>query len=182
MKTLILVGFALLMTLDATAGDIPKYSREQWPHWRASGTPCINMRERVLIDAAKTVTLSNDGCKIERGVWIDPYTHRELGRDDMDIDHIVPLEWAHNHGGWRWTREQRADFANDPVNLIAVLDRENSKKSSSGPSEYLPPLTSEHCKYARRFVAVLWKYRDLTPGPADQRALLTLLTACPAGL
>jgi len=181
MKALI-IGLIVLVSIDVMAGEIPKYNREQWPHWRASGTPCINMRERVLIDAAKSVALSADGCKIERGVWIDPYTNRELGRDDMDIDHIVPLEWAHNHGGWRWTREQRADFANDPVNLIAVLDRENSKKGGSGPSEYAPPLKSRRCAYARRFIVVLWKYHDLAANAADHRALLSMLATCAPGL
>jgi len=45
---------------------------------------------------------------------------------DVEIDHVVPLEWAWERGAWRWSGQKRETFANDPVNLLAVEDELNS--------------------------------------------------------
>ncbi|WP_236079024.1 HNH endonuclease family protein [Marinobacter nauticus] len=39
---------------------------------------------------------------------------------EVDIDHVVPLNWAWGHGASSWPRQKREKFANDPVNLIPV--------------------------------------------------------------
>jgi hypothetical protein len=39
--------------------------------------------------------------------------------------HIIPLKWAHDHGGWRWSAEDKQRFANDYQKLILVNDGRN---------------------------------------------------------
>jgi len=43
-----------------------------------------------------------------------------LNAGDIDIDHVVALSWAWHRGAATWTRGRRVEFANDPVNIVAV--------------------------------------------------------------
>lgn len=74
----------------------------------------------------------------------------------IDIDHIVPLKWAWDHGASEWSREKRKQFANDPINLVAVEARLNRQKGAKGLDEWLPPKNVE--QYKARFKRVLVKY------------------------
>ena len=74
---------------------------------------------------------------------------------DVDIDHVIPLKYAHDHGGAIWTLCVKKLFANDPDNLLAVDDGENQFKSAKGPSEYLPPNEDYHCEYATKWTIIL---------------------------
>lgn len=49
----------------------------------------------------------------------DPYSASIYrGAIAHDLDHIVPLKFAHRHCGDKWTRETRKSFANDLENLL----------------------------------------------------------------
>ncbi|MGM0953782.1 MAG: HNH endonuclease family protein [Pseudomonadota bacterium] len=50
----------------------------------------------------------------------------------IDIDHVVPLKWAWQHGANKWTKEKRERFANDPRNLWSVELSLNSQKGAKG--------------------------------------------------
>ena len=73
-----------------------------------------------------------------------------------DIDHIVPLKWAHGHGGDRWTLNQKREFANDPENLLATQSSVNRRKGAKGPDQWLPAINP--CEYATRWKLILEKY------------------------
>ena len=96
---------------------------------------------------------------VETGLWLDPYTgEHHTSAAGMDIDHIVPLKWAHGHGGDRWARPQKRLFANDMTNLVPVAASVNRQKGSKGPDDWMPPAQAYKCEYVRSFVAVLDEY------------------------
>ena len=92
-------------------------------------------------------------------------------------------------------------LANDPVNLLAVKGTENSSKSDSLPSEWLPGFypdvsdrhdlgqrvawddlpadTSLQCWYVDKLVPVFVAY-DLGLTPEDRAAMTAVLESCPA--
>jgi hypothetical protein len=170
MRLLSLLLFALLLWAalqnaptppqpDATEVSI-RYQREDWPHWIDEDGDCQNTRQELLILSSQVpVTFTSErGCTVATGQWLDPYTGNTYTQaSDVDIDHVVPLAYAHAAGGATWTREQRERFANDPRNLLVVDDAENQRKGAAGPSEYLPR-ASFHGDYLRLWREVVEAY------------------------
>lgn len=113
-------------------------------------------------------------CKVVAGWTIDPYSGERITVKQTDIDHIVPLSAAWNAGASQWTQQRRVAFANDPDNLLAVSSRENSSKSDSTISQWLPPIGQ--CTYIARYLAVAIKY-ELAISEADRSAASR---TCPA--
>lgn len=112
-------------------------------------------------------------CKVTSGWRMDPYTGHRITLEQIEIDHIVPLSAAWNAGAWNWPLQRRVAFANDPDNLLAVLSRENSSKSDSTISEWLPAVGQ--CAYIARYLSVAIKY-ELPITEADRH---TASTVCP---
>lgn len=79
----------------------------------------------------------------------------------LDIDHVVPLKWAWEHGAASWPKAKRVKFANDPINLIAVEASLNRAKGAQGPDEWLPP--NNTCQYVLRFLRITSKYQLQVP-------------------
>lgn len=120
------------------------YNRDQWPHWSDHDHDCQNTRAELLIERSETtVTFTNHKkCTVKTGRWIDPFSAKVFTRaSDVDIDHVVPLAWAHGHsnGGQSWPTWKKEQFANDTDNLLIVDDGLNSQKSAQGPDDWLPP-------------------------------------------
>lgn len=86
----------------------------------------------------------------------------------VEIDHVFPLSAAWDMGAWGWDNKRKAEFANDPLNLVATDKALNQAKSDSLPSEWLPP--ANRCDYARRLAAVARKYELALPA-ADVRTM-----------
>lgn len=104
---------------------------------------------------------SAGSCAVVYGTTVDPYTGKPLthtGHSEVGIDHMIPLSYAWQMGASGWPAAKRVEFANDPLNLIAVASAVNSSKSDSGPASWLPPSKSVRCAYAARFAAVADKY------------------------
>ena len=118
-------------------------------------------------------------CKVTSGSWVDPYSGETFtDAKKMDIDHLIPLQYAHQHGGASWDAAKKQAYANDlDTVLLTVSARENRSKGASGPGEYMPPLKSYRCEYSQRWVAVSEKY-GLTVGKADRQALNSGLSSC----
>lgn len=121
----------------------------------------MNTRHETL--AASSVIsprLSPDGCYVSAGRWIDPFGGKTLTRaSDIDIDHVIPLKWAHAHGAANWPRDRKEQFANDPDNLLAVDDGLNQSKGAKGPDQWMPPMETFHCTYLSQWQHVLTKYQ-----------------------
>ena len=137
------------------------YDRDLYDHWIDEDGDCQNARHELLQELSTgRVTLSSSGCTVVQGRWIDPYTNQIFTRArGMDIDHMVPLAWAHAHGADKWDHETRRRFANDPVNLFAVEASANRSKGAKGPLEWLPPNAGFHCEYVTRFHRIVLTYK-----------------------
>jgi hypothetical protein len=110
--------------------------------------------------------------------WFDPYSGETyIVSNELDLDHIVPLKFAHGHGADKWSRERKSVFANDLANLILVQASLNRQKGAKGPDEWLPPNHRYRCEYITRFNNVMAKY-DLAYIPSEQRIVNKLVKAC----
>ncbi|WP_105255719.1 HNH endonuclease family protein [Pseudoalteromonas sp. T1lg75] len=163
----------------ATRGN-GEYNRDDWAHWLDVDDDCQDTRAEVLIAQSQgLVSFSNQKqCRVTQGVWTDPYSGKQFTNDDdLDIDHIVPLKFANEHGGAHWSRDEKARFANDLENLLAVDDALNQSKGAKGPTQWLPPKHEYRCEYLARFNAVMTKYR-LTYSAQERRTLTKMTSAC----
>jgi hypothetical protein len=134
------------------------------PSW-----PSINgcdMRNGTLTRDLTDVTYNDSKkCIVNTGVLNDPYSGEKINfqrgastSSKVQIDHVIPLSYAWKMGARGWTDTQRRNFANDPLNLMAVKGSVNGSKSDSGPAEWMPPKPSIHCSYSVRFAQVAQKY------------------------
>ncbi|MGR6872621.1 HNH endonuclease family protein [Pseudomonas sp. HK3] len=136
-----------------------QYSRSAFGHgWADTDKDCQNTRHEVLIEQSSTkATLSSNNCQAAHGRWISMFTGNVItNAKQLDIDHVVPLKWAWEHGADKWPKKRRVEFANDPINLIAVEASLNRAKGAKGPDEWLPP--KNQCQYTLRFKRIVKKY------------------------
>ena len=124
------------------------------------------------------------GCVVTRGTLTDPYSGQVLDfvrgprSSEVQIDHVVPLADAWQKGAQGWDEETRRNFANDPLNLLAVDGPLNQQKGAGDAATWLPPDRSFRCDYATRMVEVKSKY-GLWVTAAEQEALARELQRCP---
>jgi hypothetical protein len=156
------------------------YNRSDWPHWLDDDKDCQNTRHEILIQAStKPVEFKTDNeCNVLTGEWYDPYSGETFTTSkELDLDHIVPLKFAHGHGADNWSRERKAIFANDLDNLILAKASLNRQKGAKGPTEWLPPNFPYRCEYIARFNAVMAKY-ELSYISSAQRIVNRMVEAC----
>jgi len=146
---------------------------------------CDTRNDILGRDLADPVFKENtNDCKVLSGTLTDPYDGEVVefvsGQNTsvlVQIDHVVPLAWAWRHGAESWTMDRRAEFANDPRNLVASSQETNQSKGASGPSAWLPPVRDLQCGYAEDWVEVLDVY-DLGINAADRSTLEGVLLGC----
>jgi hypothetical protein len=119
-----------------------------------------------ILERDLTREVFRDDCIIEKGFLNDPYTGMSInfvrGRSTstaVQIDHVIPLSLAWRYGAHKWSQGKRVTFANDPINLIATDGPTNSRKSDSGPDEWLPPRATYQCTYVIRFIRIAHLYQ-----------------------
>ncbi|SDZ85262.1 HNH endonuclease family protein [Microbulbifer marinus] len=166
--------FSLLAGVPVVAAS---YERAEWlPRWSDFDRDCQDTRHELLIrySLAPVTYTRSDNCKVATGLWLDPYTGNFYFKaSDLDVEHIVPLKWAHDHGGAHWSRERKRRFAEDPDNLWLVDDGRNQSKGDKGPDEWMPPYAPVATVYVQRFMAIVQKY-DLQLTLAESDSLSTL--------
>ncbi len=142
---------------DAVAAS---YDRSSFGGWADQDGDCKSTRHEMLSElSVGQIQWSRDSCRVVRGRWTDSYTGRTFtSASDVDIDHLVPLKWAWDHGAHSWSDEKRQQFANDRLNLFVVESSVNTEKSSQGPMSWLPPNARFRCQYVTRFAQVVLKY------------------------
>ena len=178
-------ALSLLDTL-AVKGKAPKtgYSRSSFSHWRDPDKNGCDARNDILKrDLIDLVFKENTNeCKVVSGVLNDPYSGTAitftLGKSDVDIDHVVALSHAWQVGAFAWSDEKRLEFANDPLNLLAVSARLNRQKGDGDAATWLPPTKSYRCAYVSRQVVVKVKY-GLWITRAEKSAIERILATCP---
>lgn len=156
------------------------YDRADWPHWIDSDSDCQNTRHELLIQTSKVpvVFKTDKACLVAVGEWYDPYSDRTFTDSTaLDLDHIVPLKFAHGHGGDKWSRDRRQKFANDPDNLLLVKASLNRQKGAKGIDEWLPPHHAYRCQYIDKFMTVIDKYQ-LTLISSEKRTISKMQMVC----
>lgn len=136
------------------------YSRDHFGRgWADVDGDCQNSRHETLIDQSTATVRYKDKteCQVIFGRWISVFTN-EVTHDPrkIDIDHVVPLKWAWDHGASVWGETKRMQFANDPANLISVEASLNRQKGAKGIDLWLPP--ANRCTYVSRFIRVINRY------------------------
>ena len=137
------------------------YRRADYGNWSDDDGDCKNTRHELLEkSSSQSVTYSSDGCFVQTGLWNDPYSAEVFTRASaLEIDHIVPVAYAHYRGAEAFSPAQKRNFYNDPANLIAVKAALNQEKSAKSPLEWLPPNRRFRSSYVTRFDAIKKKYQ-----------------------
>jgi hypothetical protein len=169
-------------------GRAPKtgYSRDQFSAGWADVGGCDTRNYILKRDMTGVITKSETDCTVESGTLNDPYTGkiikftRGVGTsDDVQIDHVVAVSDAWQKGAQQIDVSERAQFYNDPLNLLAVDGPANQKKSDSDAASWLPPNKDYRCRYVARQVAVKIKYK-LWVTQAEHDAIKNVLSSCPS--
>ncbi|MFW6188720.1 MAG: GmrSD restriction endonuclease domain-containing protein [Actinomycetota bacterium] len=179
-------GRALAALPVEDAGSGADYDRlEQFGDWADPDGNGCDTRNDVLARDLTGVVVADDGCTVRSGTLEDPYTGTTIPfvrgpatSADVQIDHVVALQNAWITGADRLTQDERADLANDPLNLLAVDGPTNGDKSAADAAEWLPPNEAYRCEYVARQIAVKSRY-GLFVTAAEKDAMAGVLAGCP---
>ena len=154
------------------------YNPDDWPYWQlAEG--CKTIRTVILETTSKVpVTWTNPRqCEIREGLWVDEYTGEEFTRAaQMEIDHIIPPQYADASNGYQWDYNKRAQFANDPYNLIPIGRETHRKKRERGIGDW-QPREDFSCDYAKNWREIADKY-DLDLFAQDTSRINKVMENC----
>jgi hypothetical protein len=182
---------AALSQLDTipVKGRAPKtgYAREEFGSaWADVDRNGCDTRNDILARdlQAETFKPGTRDCVVATGTLADKYTGTAInfvrGQDTssaVQIDHLVPLSDAWQKGARQLSAEQRKQFANDPLNLMAAAGSVNSEKGDRDAATWLPPNKAFRCEYVARQTAVKAKYQ-LWVTPPEREAIAGILAAC----
>jgi hypothetical protein len=171
----------------AIKGRAPKtgYSREQFSAGWADVGGCDTRNYVLKRDMTDVITKSATDCTVESGTLNDPYTGKTIKftrgastSSAVQIDHVVAVSDAWQKGAQTLDVSQRAEFYNDPLNLLAVDGPTNDNKGDADAATWLPPNKDYRCRYVARQIAVKAKY-TLWVTQAEHDAMKNTLSTCP---
>lgn len=169
---------AKLNQITIADADNSDYNRADYPHWIIQSGKC-DTRETILKAAGFNSNAKT--CKAEQKdgfSYTDPYTGKKFNNpSDLDVDHLVPIEYANSHGAAKWNTEQKTAFANDMSQLVAVDASANRAKGSKGPSGWMPKNKKFTCLYSAKWIDTALKY-NLSITDADKKALEKGIQSC----
>ena len=145
----------------ARKSPIARYKRSLFGAWQDQDKDCQNTRHEILISRSlKPVSFKDKKqCYVKAGEWKDFYYDETLKKaSDIDIDHVVPLKYAFDHGADKWDKNKRFEFANDKDNLVITNLKYNRQKGSKGITEWMPIDRNYSCKYAKRWFLIKQRY------------------------
>lgn len=150
-----------LSTADGAEYDRDEFKYNGYKMWPDIDRDCQDLRQELLIQYSLYPVTFEDAekCRVKSGKWFDPYsntTHTDPSA--LDVDHIVPLKWAHEHGAHAWNRAEKIMFATDLENLILTRSNMNESKGSRGPKDWMPPNERYHQEYLYRWQRIINKY------------------------
>lgn len=160
------------------------YDRDQFgQRWLDVDRNGCDTRNDML--AAQLTDVVHQGrCTVTSGTLDDPYTGVSIDfvrgpvtSELVQIDHVVSLSDAWQKGAQTLTPDQRATFANDPLNLLAVSGSANASKRDGDAATWLPKNKDFRCEYVARQVAVKATY-GLWVTQAEHDAIRKILETC----
>jgi hypothetical protein len=184
---------AVVLETLAVKGRAPKtgYARDLFGQsWADVNRNGCDTRNDILTRDLKSVIYKpgTRNCVVLSGVLSDPYSGEQISfirgnitSMEVQIDHVVALSDAWQKGAQKLSLATRTEFANDPLNLLAVKGRLNSQKGDGDAATWLPPLKSYRCSYVARQIAVKAKY-SIWVTTAEKTAMKTILERCPGQL
>lgn len=123
-------------------------------------------------------------CVVETGKLLDPFSNTVIDfvRGEktsmlVQIDHVVSLSNAWQTGIFKANLKTRTEFANDPLNLLAVKGSLNSQKGDGDAATWLPPNKSFRCNYVALQVKVKAKY-GLWVTKSEKETMIRILSSC----
>ncbi len=152
---------------------------EDWSFEQDYDEDCQSTRQEMLVLTSRAeVKFTNPrNCVVRTGEWFDEYTGKTFKvAVQVDIDHVIPLMYAHTHGGDRWPPDKKLQFANDPLNIMLVEKREIRRKSGRGPDRYLPREEFQ-CEYVGLWEVIADKY-DLQINTRDRAEITKTKRDC----
>lgn len=170
-------------------GRAPKtgYSRGAFgPQWSdVDKNGCDTRNDILKRDLAEvTFKVGTRECVVESGRLLDPFSNTviEFKRGEktsmlVQIDHVVSLSNAWQTGIFKSSIKSRTDFANDPLNLLAVKGSLNSQKRDGDAATWLPPNKPFRCQYVGLQVQVKAKY-GLWVTSSEKEAITRILSSC----
>ncbi|MGY1715062.1 HNH endonuclease family protein, partial [Geodermatophilus sp. SYSU D01106] len=186
-----LPGSALetLATVDVRGrGPRTGYERDEFGDgWVDADRNGCDTRNDVLARdlTGETFVPGSRDCVVATGTLDDPYSGRTIAfrrgegtSEAVQIDHVVALSDAWQKGARQWDDARRTQFANDPLNLLAVDGPLNMQKGDGDAATWLPPDRSYRCAYVARQVAVKATY-GLWVTQAERDAMAAVLGTCP---
>ncbi|MEX3609786.1 DUF1524 domain-containing protein [Rothia sp. LK2588] len=174
-------------------GRAPKtgYNRSQFGQaWADVDHNGCDTRNDILRRDLTSITVKpgTQGCKVMSGVLDDPYVPHTIqfkrGKDtsdDVQIDHVVSLSDAWQTGAQAISATDREQFANDPMNLLAVDGPANQAKGDGDAATWLPNNKEFRCTYVSKQIDVKAKYH-LWVKEAEKQAMIDTLKNCGAVL
>ena len=148
---------------------------------------CDTRNDLLARDLQREFVESN-GCVVDSGVLAyDPYSgernyyfdkHDNDYATDLDTEHLVALGNAWVTGAQQLSAEQRAELANDPINLMLVNPSSNRQKGDADFATWLPPNKEFRCSYAARQIRVKTQYHLWVTAP-EKAAMERVLVTCP---
>ena len=152
------------------------YKRSEFGDWRSTGNGC-NTRATILQNTGQNVRTTGR-CTVTTGSWYSAYDGKPASSaNQLDIDHLVPLQEAYRSGADNWSRQQREDYANDPLVLIPVSKSSNRSKGDRDPDSWRPSDHSSWCSNAKRWITIKERYR-LSADKREESALADMLRTC----
>lgn len=178
---------ALVAKIPAGGAPAANYSRTAYgPPWADTDHNGCDQRNDILARDMTTITFKpgTPDCVVLSGHLADAYTDKTIDftrgiktSTAVQIDHLVPLGWAWNHGASGWTETKREELATDFTNLQAVDGPQNESKSDQGPGTWVPPAADYGCMYVTRFAFVTQEY-GLSIDSADRTGIDRVLDTC----
>lgn len=165
------------LTIDDHPHTDADYNRDAWPHWLDSDHNGCDAREDALL-AADPGAKRGKGCAVSAGSWTSAYDGKRFtSASDLDVDHVVALAEAHRSGGWAWSTDQRASYANDQTDLWVVSAASNRSKGDQAPDTWRPPAHESWCLYATRWAAIKVRWH-LSATTSERDALAEMMEGC----
>ena len=150
----------ILMVFGLASLSTITYDRDAWGDWpylERRGDCPWDLRMMLIADSARQSggTVELEDCRIVTADIIDAYTGEimmDVPGEHVEIDHLVPLRHAHNHGAAGWTDDQRRRYYTWTYNLRVVHRSTNRSKGSKPPWEWSPDVN--RCDYVRTWASV----------------------------
>jgi len=143
-----------------------------------------NTRDDILRRDLANLVVRPGTCYAQSGTLHDPYTGTTIDfvrgpdtSDSVEIDHVVSLADAWYKGARLWDAQRRLDFANDPINLLAVSPKANFDKAFRDAAAWLPPNEAFRCDFVARQVNVKTVY-GLWVSSNEKQAMADVLAHC----